>query len=287
MVFFKKDFLKAKTPQEKMKKISSLITHLEKNKENLTKLWEIEKFSRILNNLQNIKKDQTDEKVENFFNKLIAIDLASKLQNFKTKRLDWDEKNSPEEKTKNLKNLIRPFAVKELENAFFNKNLIENLKSQDSEKQLQAIEEAENLIGMMKTQYQKALVIHCISLTALGIMAAGTTTGLVMLFACPQAAFLILALPHIIYYTGWTMEFAKWYLAAGLLDHKGWKYDVNQGIYTPVKNSIKDIEKTFKKTFDISKKTITYVKENPIVAVSITLIGIMGFLVIKSTLEKF
>ena len=69
------------------------------------------------------------------------------------------------------------------------------------------------------------------------------------------------------------------------MDHKGWKYDVNQGIYTPIKNSIKDIEKAFEKTFDISKKTITYAKKNPVVTASITGIGVMGTLVIASTLK--
>ena len=109
---------------------------------------------------------------------------------------------------------IRPFLVKEVEEKI---DAIEKgLRSYNPKERQSALEKGQELLKNVKVQTEKKIYVHITGIVAVAL----TIIGLVLLFtSCPYI------IPFLLIFIGGALAMARYFMAYGLLDHKGWEMD--------------------------------------------------------------
>lgn len=233
------------------------IRYIKNAKQILTKRWGEKKYDDNLKLLEShIKEKVLEGAIERKTNTIKNSVLLASFENFEKKYLP-KSKNSEKYNLKRLNGLIRNFAAKEVSEKL--KDIIPKIKKlnkkiTDIDKKLsnrnldlsirhsligernryecqiqEKIQQTKELINLMDTQYKKAMVINIISIVAVSTMIVSLVASFILLFS--SAPYLIILIPEIIYFTGFSLEFLKNIYAAGIMDRKGWGFDVRAGIW--------------------------------------------------------
>ncbi len=214
------------------------------------------------------KNHPIDEKI--YLNKLqqlqnrflkISPEKLQKIQDYaQSKPLSVDKQKLQEkiinaELTTQKNDLIRrvhPWLADEIEQKI--PGIIQNLQSSDPTKRAEAKDKAAEIFQNMKVQTHKKILIHSIGLAAVLV----TTIGLIL--GCLAFPFLI---PLVVLLAAGALSLARQFLHGGLMDSKGWEFNVKNCIPSAVKTIYHKIVSPEKKAKPPAWQPITLVFELP------------------------
>jgi hypothetical protein len=129
-----------------------------------------------------------------------------------------------ESKLAKLARRVQPWCAKEIAQNL--PPILEKIKSADPKVQEEGLKEAEELMQTVKTQARKKLLVHIVAVVAIALSIAGF---IALCVGCP------FAIPFALLLVGGTLASLNYFLAAGTLDNKGWKFSVENCIPNWVK----------------------------------------------------
>ena len=105
----------------------------------------------------------------------------------------------------------------------------------------------------MKIQYKKALLNHVLGTIGLMFTAIGIAFTLTILYCTTPFSFLTYS-PIIFFTIAFIIETLRGFLARGILDEKGWNFNLKKAVISPITDTYYNITNT-------AKKILNYIDE--------------------------
>jgi hypothetical protein len=213
-------FLRAKnySNEEFFNFSSNLLNQIEENVF-LTKLHQLQ---QTYLQVSSEELNKIDTYVKNNYYKLSAAEQIEKKAIIVNANL--------KKKKNDLIRRVQPWLANEIEQTV--PEMIQNLQSTDSVKRKGAKEKAAEIFDNIKIQSHKKFLIHSVSLAAVLMTIAG------LILSCTAYPFFI---PFIVLAIGFVLAITHYYLNQGLIDSKGWAFNIENCIPSRIKAIYKKI----------------------------------------------